>query len=58
MSHHLENDDSRRAVETYVGRLGGRREGRLKNALSFADESVHDEVRFTISRAERQTAVG
>jgi len=58
VSHHLENDDPRRAVETYVDRLDGRREGRLKNALSFADESVHDEVRFTISRAERKAAVG
>jgi RimJ/RimL family protein N-acetyltransferase len=52
VSHHPDNEQSRRAIEKYVDRLGGRREGRLRNALAFADGTVHDEVRYTISRAE------
>ena len=57
VSHHPENDNSRRAIEAYVDRLGGRREERLRNTLSFADGSVHDEVRYTISQAEWRDAV-
>ncbi|ELZ30005.1 N-acetyltransferase [Halorubrum sp. E3] len=52
VSHHPDNEQSRRAIEKYVDRLGGRREGRLRNALVYADGSVHDEVRYTISQAE------
>jgi len=52
VSHHPDNDASRRAIEKYVGRFGGRREGRLRNALAFADGSVHDRVRYTIGREE------
>ncbi|ELZ41829.1 GCN5-related N-acetyltransferase [Halorubrum tebenquichense DSM 14210] len=56
VSHHPDNEASRRAIEEYVDRLGGRREGRLRNALAFADGSVHDEVRYTISQAEWRAA--
>jgi len=52
VSHHPGNDASRRAIEKYVDRLGGRREGRLRNALAFQDGSVHDRVRYTIAREE------
>ncbi len=57
VSHHPENANSQRAVERYVDRLGGRREGRLRNTLTFADGSVHDEIRYTISQAEWRTVV-
>jgi RimJ/RimL family protein N-acetyltransferase len=56
VSHHPDNEASRRAIEEYVDRLGGRREGRLRNTLTFADGSVHDEVRYTISQAEWRAA--
>jgi RimJ/RimL family protein N-acetyltransferase len=56
VSHHPDNDNSRRAIERYVDRLGGRREGRLRNTLTFLDGSVHDEVRYTISQAEWRAA--
>ena len=56
VSHHPDNEQSRRAIEKYVDRLGGRREGRLRNALAFPDGSVHDEVRYSISQAEWREA--
>ncbi len=56
VSHHPDNDNSRRAVERYVDRFGGRREGRLRNTLTFLDGSVHDEVHYTISQAEWREA--
>lgn len=56
VSHHPDNDNSRRAVERYVDRFGGRREGRLRNTLTFLDGSVHDEVRYTISQGEWREA--
>ena len=56
VSHHPDNEASRRAIEKYVDRLSGRREGRLRNALEFADGSVHDEVRYTISQLEWREA--
>jgi len=52
VSHHPDNEASRRAIGKYVDRFGGRREGRLRNTLPFADGSVHDEVRYTVNRAE------
>ncbi|SEH49401.1 Protein N-acetyltransferase, RimJ/RimL family [Halopenitus malekzadehii] len=56
VSHHPDNDRSQRAIERYVDRFGGRREGRLRNDLTFLDGSVHDRVRYTISRSEWRTA--
>ncbi|MFW6318455.1 MAG: GNAT family N-acetyltransferase [Halorubrum sp.] len=56
VSHRPDNDNSRRAVERYVDRLGGRREGLLRNHLTFADGSVHDEVRYTIAQEEWREA--
>ncbi|TKX70891.1 GNAT family N-acetyltransferase [Halorubrum sp. SP9] len=56
VSHHPDNEQSRRAIEKYVDRFGGRREGRLRNQLTFADGSVHDEVRYTISQDEWRAA--
>ncbi|ELZ41929.1 GCN5-related N-acetyltransferase [Halorubrum californiense DSM 19288] len=56
VSHHPDNEQSRRAIEKYVDRFGGRREGLLRNHLTFFDDSVHDEVRYTISRDEWREA--
>lgn len=57
VSHHPENENSRRAIERYIERFGGRREGRLRNTLEFADGTVHDEVRYTIAQHEWREAV-
>ena len=56
VSHLPENEQSRRAIEKYVDRLGGRREGLLRNHITFVDGSVHDEVRYSISRDEWREA--
>lgn len=56
VSHLPENEQSRRAIEKYVDRLGGRREGLLRNNITFADGSVHDEVRYSIAREEWRDA--
>ncbi len=54
---HADNDASRRAVEGYVDRFDGRREGRLRNHLQFFDGSVHDAIRYTISHREWEESV-
>lgn len=46
------NENSVRAVERYVDRFGGRREGRLRNYSKAEDGTVYDVVRFTVSREE------
>ncbi|EMA64958.1 GNAT family N-acetyltransferase [Halorubrum kocurii] len=56
VSHLPENEQSQRAIEKYVDRLGGRREGLLRNQISFLDGSVHDEVRYSISQGEWRDA--
>lgn len=55
--HHPDNENSRTAVERYVDRFGGRREGRIRNALSYADGSVHDQIAYSISQPEWREAV-
>jgi RimJ/RimL family protein N-acetyltransferase len=51
VTHNVDNEKSRRAVEKYVDRFGGRREGVLRNFVGDG-EYVSDEVRYTISREE------
>jgi len=51
VTHHPDNDNSRRAIERYVERFGGHREGRLRNHLVMGGEP-RDAVRYSISRAE------
>jgi RimJ/RimL family protein N-acetyltransferase len=48
---HGENERSRRAVETYVERHGGRYEGRLRNHAARSDGPA-DHHRFSIARHE------
>jgi len=50
------NDKSRRAVEKYVERFGGQREGLLRNFQANDDGSVVDMHRYTITRAQYRAA--
>jgi len=58
VSHHPDNEASKRAIERYIEAHGGRREGLLRNELVFHDGTVADEVRYTVSQAEYREAVG
>ena len=51
VTHHADNDNSRRAIEKYVEAHGGRCEGLLRNWIPYGEE-VADEYRYTISREE------
>lgn len=55
VTHHVDNDNSRRAVERYVERFGGHREGTIRNGLRY--EEPVDVVRYSISRAEYRDAI-
>ena len=55
VTHHADNEKSRRAIEKYVEAHGGRREGLLRNWISHGAE-VADEYRYTISREEYREA--
>lgn len=50
------NDPSRRMIEKYVGRYGGRHEGLLRQHSSRPNGDVTDQHRFTILRSEYETA--
>lgn len=57
VTHHVDNDNSRRAIERYVDRMGGRREGVLRNEITAADgNEVGDAVRYSVSAAEFREA--
>ena len=51
VTHHADNDKSRRAIEKYVEAHGGRCEGRLRNWVPYGDK-VADEYRYTITQEE------
>lgn len=55
VSHDPDNSNSRRAIERYVERFGGRRAGRVRNDVIVNGE-VSDAVRYSISREEWQAA--
>ncbi|WP_132059465.1 GNAT family N-acetyltransferase [Halorussus amylolyticus] len=53
VTHHDGNDKSRRAIEKYVERFGGRHEGLLRNFhAGEADPDPVDAHRYTVSREE------
>ncbi len=52
VTHEHRNEKSQSAIERYVDRLGGRRDGTLRNELTYADGSVHTEVAYSIHREE------
>ena len=51
-----DNEQSIRAVERYVDQLGGRRVGVLRNHVLDDRETVHDAIRFSVSREEFREA--
>jgi len=51
VSHDPENDNSRRAIQRYVDRFGGRKEGRIRNDIVMNGEP-RDSIRYSISAAE------
>ena len=57
VTHHADNEKSRRAIENYVEAHGGRREGLLRNWMPYG-EDVADEYRYTITQDEYQDATG
>jgi len=57
VSHDPDNDNSRRAIQKYVDRFGGHKEGRIRNDIVI-DGEPRDSIRYSISREEWETAVG
>ncbi|MEF8779443.1 MAG: GNAT family N-acetyltransferase [Haloferacaceae archaeon] len=57
VTHHPDNEKSRRAIRRYVDRFGGRKEGRLRNAIAHADGTVRDQIAYSIDRSEWREAV-
>lgn len=57
VSHDPANDNSRWAIERYVDRFGGRREGHIRNDTIINGEP-RDPIRYGISRAEWAEATG
>ncbi|MFB6068506.1 MAG: GNAT family N-acetyltransferase [Halobacterium sp.] len=55
VTHHAGNEKSRSAIESYVDRHGGRREGVLRNHGEHPDGAV-DEARYTITQDEWRAA--
>lgn len=55
VTHLVGNGNSRRAVETYVDRFGGRREGTIRNQISL-DGAPVDTVRYSIDREEYEAS--
>lgn len=52
VGHGQDNDQSRRAVEKYVERFGGRKDGTVRNEVPFPDDPVRDEVQYSVSAEE------
>jgi ribosomal-protein-alanine N-acetyltransferase len=55
VTHQVDNEQSERAITKYVERMGGRREGTLRNIGTGRDGPV-DEVRYSVSQEEWNTA--
>jgi ribosomal-protein-alanine N-acetyltransferase len=55
VSHDAENDNSRAAIERYVDRFGGRKEGRIRNDVVMNGEP-RDSIRYSISAEEYAAA--
>ena len=52
VEHDVRNENSEGAIERYVERFGGRREGQLRNAAATQSGEVYDTVRYTVTREE------
>jgi ribosomal-protein-alanine N-acetyltransferase len=53
VSHVPDNEQSERAIKKYIKVHDGQREGHLRKTMTFQDESVHDEVRYSVTQDER-----
>jgi len=51
VTHDPDNENSRRAIERYVDRFGGRKEGVIRNDIRIGGEP-RDSVRYSIARDE------
>ena len=51
ITHDPDNENSRRAIEKYVERFGGHREGRIRNDM-VVDGEPRDSIRYSISSDE------
>jgi RimJ/RimL family protein N-acetyltransferase len=51
VSHDPENDKSRKAIQAYVDRFGGQKEGRLRNDIVMNGEP-RDSIRYSIAAEE------
>jgi RimJ/RimL family protein N-acetyltransferase len=58
VQHVVGNERSARAIEKYVARFGGRREGLLRNHTLGNDGEPYDMVRYTVSAEEWAAANG
>lgn len=58
VGHLPENDQSRRAIEKYVDRHGGRLEGTFRNHVVMQSGEVRDVVNYSMSQAEWREAAG
>jgi RimJ/RimL family protein N-acetyltransferase len=52
VTHATENEKSQRAVERYVDRFGGQREGTIRNGCVTQNGEPYDSVRYSISNQE------
>ncbi|KTG28341.1 GNAT family N-acetyltransferase [Haloferax profundi] len=57
VSHVAANEKSQRAIEKYMGALGGRLDGRDRNSIIVDGDPV-DELRYSVSRDEWQETTG
>lgn len=57
VTHDPGNDNSRAAIERYVERFGGRKEGRIRNDIVIGGEA-RDSIRYSISREEWAASAG
>jgi ribosomal-protein-alanine N-acetyltransferase len=55
VTHHVENTNSQHAVEEYIQKYGGQRDGLLRNWRRYGDE-IADEYRYTIAQEQYRDA--
>lgn len=56
VTHHVDNEQSARAIQKYVEVAGGRREGVLRNFTTTQTDDVFDVVRYTVTADEWRAA--
>ncbi|WP_224268534.1 GNAT family N-acetyltransferase [Haloprofundus salinisoli] len=56
VAHDPENEKSRLAIEKYIGRFGGQRDGTFRNAAVGMDGSVVDQTHYTVTQTQWREA--